>query len=426
MNPLGIVAGWLYSPGVTIDNGDIEVRTITEDESDNWGFAVSTGFLSVPTAEAEAIRSVGRIFDRCWAAFDGTDVVGTYGSWPTEVTVPGGTTLPGSAITAVTVRTTHRRRGLLTRMMTAELDTAVERGEALAVLLAAEWRIYGRFGFGAATEVQTLTVDKASARLREQPSGRVAMLTGEDVRKVIPDLWESTRRRYAGEMKRKDRVWDYVAGLVTVPNDDEPKRFHVVASDPDGAPVGYVNYSVKSDWSSGVARGTVKVGDFFAVDTETDAVLWDYLLSIDLTAKIEAHGRGMDDPLRWLVTDGRSVQLSNRGDHLWVRVLDAPLALASRGYLTEGKLVLEVVDSMGYAAGRFALDADPEGATCAPTTESADLTVDASVLGSAYLGGIPVRLLAAAGLVDEHTPGAVERADLLFRGETAPWCSTEF
>lgn len=411
---------------MTIDTGDIEVRTITEGESAKWGFAVSAGFLSVPTAEAEAVRSVGRTVERCWAAFDGEEIVGTYGSWPTEVTIPGGGTLPASAITAVTVRTTHRRRGLLTRMMTAELDSAVERGEALGVLLAAEWRIYGRFGFGAAAEVQTLTVDKASARLREQPAGRVAMLAGEDVRKVLPDLWEATRRRYAGEMKRKDRMWDYVAGIVSMPNDDEPKRFHVVASDPAGAPVGYANYSVKSDWTGGVARGTVKVGDFFAVDVETDAVLWDYLLSIDLTSKIEAHVRGMDDPLRWLVTDGRSVQLSNRGDHLWVRVLDAPLALASRSYLTEDRLVLDVVDSMGYAAGRFALDAEPAGATCAPTTESTDLTLDASVLGSAYLGGVPIRLLASAGLVDEHTPGAVARADLLFRGETAPWCSTEF
>ena len=39
---------------------------------------------------------------------------GTFRSWATELTVPGGAALPASAIAAVTVRPTHRRRGILT------------------------------------------------------------------------------------------------------------------------------------------------------------------------------------------------------------------------------------------------------------------------------------------------------------------------
>jgi hypothetical protein len=34
--------------------------------------------------------------------------------------------------------------------------------------------------------------------------------------------------------------------------------------------------------------------------------------------------------------------------------------------------------------------------------------------------------LAAAGLVDEHTAGALRRADRMFRADRAPWCSTWF
>jgi predicted acetyltransferase len=88
--------------------------------------------------------------------------------------------------------------------------------------------------------------------------------------------------------------------------------------------------------------------------------------------------------------------------------------------------VLEVVDAAGFAGGRFALDAGPDGATCVRTTASADLTIGVAVLGSVCLGGYPLQTLAAAGLVDEHTAGAVRRADLVFRGDRAPWCTTWF
>jgi hypothetical protein len=37
-----------------------------------------------------------------------------------------------------------------------------------------------------------------------------------------------------------------------------------------------------------------------------------------------------------------------------------------------------------------------------------------------------VRTLAAAGLVEEHTKGAVAQADVMFRAPVAPWCSTWF
>jgi len=103
-----------------------------------------------------------------------------------------------------------------------------------------------------------------------------------------------------------------------------------------------------------------------------------------------------------------------------------PAALSGRDYLCAGRVVLEVVDPAGYAAGRFALDASPDGATCRPTTESADLTLPAPALGSAYLGGHRLGTLAAAGLADEHTPGAVATADRLLGTDRAPWATLHF
>ena len=100
--------------------------------------------------------------------------------------------------------------------------------------------------------------------------------------------------------------------------------------------------------------------------------------------------------------------------------------LSARSYLVSGQVVLEVVDAAGLAGGRFALDAGPEGASCVPTTASADLTLDTAALGSVYLGGYGLRTLAAAGLIDEHSTSAVAKADAMFRSPVTPWCSTWF
>src|SRR5262245_25785463 len=84
-------------------------------------------------------------FDRMLAVLDDGEIVGGAGSHLFELTVPGGPA-PCAGVTVVGVLPTHRRRGLLTRMMNAQLDDLRGRGEAIAALWASEETIYGRFG----------------------------------------------------------------------------------------------------------------------------------------------------------------------------------------------------------------------------------------------------------------------------------------
>ena len=81
---------------------------------------------------------------------------------------------------------------------------------------------------------------------------------------------------------------------------------------------------------------------------------------------------------------------------------------------------------MGLSGGRFALEGGPDGATCAPTDEPADLALSVSTLSSAYLGGYTLADLARGGRVDERRPGALATADAMFRSPVAPWCVTHF
>ena len=47
---------------------------------------------------------------------------------------------------------THRRQGLLRRMLEPDLAASKERGEPVGMLIAAEFPIYGRFGYGSAAD----------------------------------------------------------------------------------------------------------------------------------------------------------------------------------------------------------------------------------------------------------------------------------
>ena len=141
---------------------------------------------------------------------------------------------------------------------------------------------------------------------------------------------------------------------------------------------------------------------------------------------MRAEDRSPDEALPWLLADGRAVRQSARSDFMWLRPFDVPALLAARTYLAPGRVVLEVDDPLGYAAGRFTLEGGPDGATCARTDDAPGLTLDVDVLGSVALGGPSLRVLADAGRVAVHDADALATADAMFRGAVTPWCSTWF
>ena len=137
----------------------IEIRNVRTDEYADYVRAIGTGFLDRPDADRVA-EQVSTLWEpgRTWAAFDGDLICGTFRSWATELTVPGGQTLPASAVAAVTVLPTHRRRGILTRLAAAEHAAIRDRGEAVGLLYASEYPIYGRFGYGPGCRIATWTL----------------------------------------------------------------------------------------------------------------------------------------------------------------------------------------------------------------------------------------------------------------------------
>ncbi len=409
------------------------IRTITPDDAPGYLRTIRATFLGPPQSPTELqarvdfwLERMRPDLDRSWGAYDGDLCVGSLRTVPFELTVPGGRTVPADGVTAVTVASTHRRRGLLTGLMAAGLRAAADRGDAVSILIAAEWRIYGRYGFGVATEDAVWAVDRARAAAGP-PIGQVEAVEADQLRKLAPPVYDAARRARPGGIDRPEPRWDMDFGLA-YPEGEKPiwTGRAAVHRDPAGEVDGYLRWHADDDWDGMLPKSTLQVDELVTASPAAYRDLWRFALGVDLIATVRASERPVDEPLPWLLADGRAARQVQRWDRLWLRVLDVPAALTGRGYRSAGRVVLEVVDPDGYAAGRFALDAGPDGAQCRPTTQSAELTLPAAVLGAAYLGGTRLRTLAAAGLVDEHRAGAVDAADRLLIGEQVPFCPLDF
>jgi predicted acetyltransferase len=416
---------------MTSTQSSLDVRRVTEAEVPAWVEACNTGFYRHGSDDELPARRRSLDLERTWGAFAGDRIVGTLRSFATELTVPGDQSVPAAALTNVTVTTTHRRRGLLTRMLTADLAAAAERGEVVGILIASEFPIYGRYGYGPATEAATWTIDARHAQvaaLQAGWNGTVELADPKQARTEAPAVYERYRARQPGAISRDDLWWDRRTGLAPTPGAwaDKTPPFWALARDQAGAVTGYLIYHVETSWEERLSpRHVLEVDELIAVDPQTTARLWRYCVEADLVATVRAE-RGPADLLPWLLADARDVRQSARSDFLWVRVLDTPRTLAARTYLTSGRVVLEVLDPLGYASGVFVLEGGPAAATCVPTREPPDLSLPVGVLGSVYLGGFPLALLAAAGKVEERREGAVATADAMFRSPVAPWCATWF
>lgn len=410
----------------------VDIRRIREDETPAWLDSLTMSFLErVDTARvAEEVKPLWDC-SRVWGAFEGGTVVGTTRTWATELTLPGGVRLPASAVAGVTVRPTHRRRGILTRMMTAEHAAARERGEAVALLYASEYQIYGRFGYGPACHETTWTVD-ASATGTHVPAaaGSIEFATpSAELRDAIKGVFEAWRIRQAGEIRRRDFTWDYDLGLRESVWGPTWKGYLALHRDASGELDGYVRYRAEEKWTERQPRYILNVDELHALDDLGYAALWRFLTEVDFAATIRAERRHPAERLPWILTNARAAVPSDTGDGLWVKLLDVPRALAARTYERDVSIVLEVIDSAGTDSDertRVALDAGRDGATCTITEHEADLTLHASALGAAYLGGSRLRDAVVARGVDEHRPGALADADALFATADPPWCSTHF
>ncbi|MFJ2926688.1 GNAT family N-acetyltransferase [Streptomyces massasporeus] len=401
-----------------------DLRVLRKDDWDKWYDTLIRGFGGVPeSAEERELWNSLTEFDRSLGVWDGDECVGTAGAFSFRLTVPGGTSLPVAGVTMVSVAATHRRRGLLTSMMRRQLDDVRAWGEPLAVLTASEPAIYGRFGYGNATLSLTAEIDTTRVGL-SVPDGtddvRVRYAVPADVLDVCEAVYARLVPARPGMLARQPG-WERLGVLDPASEREGASPLQCVLAERDGETVGYARYRVKPEWEPSGSNGTVIVEELAGLDPTADAALWRFLFGIDLTSKVTVRSRPVDDAWQYLVTDPRRCHPRVR-DSLYVRPVEVGTALAARTYQTPVDVVFEVEDAFcPWNAGRWRLSGDAKGASCERTSDAADVALSVRELGAAYLGGVSLGALGAAGRVRELRPGALAEASLGFGVGVPPW-----
>jgi predicted acetyltransferase len=403
----------------------IDVRGATEDD---WGLVCTLDERSFAFSAASDRDVERRAFELDRAVLGRADglEVGIASIFSLTMSLPGGALVPMAGVTWVGVQPTHRRRGVATAMMRRLVDDTRARGtESVMGLWALDPGIYGRYGFGAATRALKLTIPTSRDQLawaREpEPGLRLRMAEAAEVRADLTHVAQRVAGHRAGGLVRSEALWD-------VHLEDKPdrrggasSRRAFVVDDADG-PRAYATFRTKIRFDEPVPTGDLRVQELGYDDPQAAALLWRTLLGHDLISMVDVWNLPVDDPLLWLLADPRSPRPTLQ-DGVHLRVIDVPRALEARTYATPLDVVIDVDDPFApWCTGRYRLTGGPDGASCTPTRDSADIGLGAAELGAVYLGGIRLSVLADAGRVRELTPGAIESASRALVADREPWC----
>jgi predicted acetyltransferase len=328
----------------------------------------------------------------------------------------------------VGVLPSHRRRGILTQMMRRQMDDIRERNEPIAVLWASEGNIYGRFGYGMATVVQSFDIERDRAVFLDNspPTGRTRLVTVDEALKILPDVYERKRVHTPGMFARSPKWWKWHTLFdPSWEREGGGPMFRVVWENEDGAGA-YALYRITQKWGDdGVPAGHVQVLEAIPTSYESTKELWRFLFGVDLVARVKAWFEPVDTPLMWMLSEPRRLRAMAH-DGIWLRVVDVPSALEARSYAAEGSVVFNVKDDFcAWNSGRWRLDGAGGGGSVTSTTDDGDVSLDVQALGSVYLGAVTFASLARANQA-HGSPDAIARADALFRTDAAPWCPEVF
>jgi predicted acetyltransferase len=348
-------------------------------------------------------------------------IAGHAASFTRDLAVPGGT-VPAAHVTMVSVAATHRRRGLLTSMISRLHTDAAERNEPIAVLWASEGKIYQRYGYGLAAQKLAFEARRSdmswlapaaldTGRLRAVPT------TAIDTFQVVYEAAWTTRPGYSS---RDERWWGFVLADPVSRRRGRTALRAVIHEDADGTADGYLLWRVKTDWDDGGPVGSVIVHELTATNPTAYRSLWAFALSVDLTRNVKHSFAATDEPLQFMVTEPRRLH-AKLSDALWVRILDVPKALEARRYAAAVDVVLDVIDERVPANhGRWHLIGSAEKSVCTATDAPADLAVEVGALGAAYLGGTSLATLAAGARVRELREGTLAPVSAALRWSRDP------
>lgn len=381
-----------------------------------FGYDTDDDFLDTVSLPALDITRFLGAYD---PALDGL-MVGTCAIQSRELTFPGRGPAPVAAVTWVSVRPDQQRRGILRRMMTAQLRGLHEqRREPVAILTASEAVIYGRFGYGLASLRTRLEVPAPAPFRPDVVTEPVLEVPREEALPRLRDLHADVAPATPGYLDRSPEIWATLLSDHPFVNKGVSARRFAVHAD------GYAVFRLSDRWTDRGPDYTLTVSELIARTPVARASLWRHLLHYPLVRTVVFPRAWVDEPLAHLLVNPRALS-SDSSDNVWVRIVDLDRAMDLRTYSSAIGLTVRVVDRFcPWNDGVWRLDLGLDGGRAQRTDATPDIALDISDLGAAFLGGTGLTVLAVAGRVSGDA-AAIEALDRALRTALQPWTPEGF
>ncbi|STD03334.1 Enhanced intracellular survival protein [Dermatophilus congolensis] len=320
-----------------------------------------------------------------------TPAVASFLSMDSMCSLPGGADVPTTAISDVVVLPTHKRQGILRRWMTNELHRAKNAGNVCAALHAAEWEIYGRYGFGMSAARTAWTLRPDRSHFLSQPSGHIRIITPHEAATIFTNIETAVRAAHPGTITAPLTCWKHHTDPTTY-SPNTPARWFAAHTDNNGNIDGAVSYSFPDGWKMGRHENRMTIHELRASTPTAERELWRHCANTDFITEIDYALGHPDLPLPWYLSNPRAAQSGPIWDGLWTRILDVPAALNARTYPLPGEINLTITDPLHLTDGTYILTINTNGqATCHPTNtpnpQTPHLHIDINALASLWLGG---------------------------------------
>lgn len=362
------------------------------------------------------------------------DPVATLSTFRGTVNMGAGILLPVAMVSEATVSPGDRRRGLLRTLMEKTLSHLAEQGAPLALLVASEGTIYGRYGYQPVYFAGTAQIGRPRAfNLLENPkvdaaeSGTVEQVTLAWLFPHMQSIYERFHERYRLSISRQHGFSEYLYWRRE--KDAVDPRFRAaVHLDKRGRMDGYVTFMVVQDGQERVA----KVREIVGANSACELALWSFIAGLDLVDRVDVLQQPESAFVRYATADPRAVEVRNIQDHLWSRILDPIAALRARAYSPAAReaqmgIRFKVEDELGFASGVYEVQLDETGVSVHRVESPLSaLTLSVQALSSLVFGSACASELASAGMIRNATEDVTDYLDAMFAPVGPAHCAGDF
>lgn len=362
----------------------MEIRALAPDEVDAVRDIRARAFGPLPDevwARRSRLARRSAEAGRQFAGFDGGTVVAA-GALHDMTQWWHGRAVSTAGVGAITVAPEERGRGLGRRLVSDLLERCADLGHPLAMLYPATTRLYRSLGWehaGAWHHVDLSTEALRTIAAERVPVRRAGPGDAAEVAAVIGRAHRTARD--CGPVGWPEARWRELL--------DDPDAYHYLAED------GFLSYR----WAAG--NTGLEVARLVASSERTLRALWAVVGSGSSTAESVRACVSPMDPVLWLPRE-RENEVVRRSQWM-LRVVDAPAAIAARGYPAgvAAGVPLEIDDPQRPAnSGHWRLEIkDGEGRLERSAPDAGAVRLGPRGLSALYCG-IPVPTLRRAGLIE--------------------------